>query len=182
MPMPRVTSGTAPSATVFNTLADEIDSLGAGCQVRRTTAYTGMQNATDLIVPWQAVTYDTIGGMWSPATPNYVRVTVAGVYSVTLQERFAAVTTGSPYTAGQRAGKIMLNGSSVFANSQASDKRGADVVAEGVTLSMTAVLRLNVDDLIYANFWQSSGGTITALQVDYGGTFLSLNRMGPLVA
>lgn len=175
--MPRVVSGTAPSATVFNTLAAEVDALGAGCTVRRTSTQTGILTGTDFVVSWQALTFDTIGGMWSASTPTAVTIVIPGVYACTLQERWSP--SGGNGT-GQRAGKIMLNGSSVFNNSQASDKRAADGTAEGVTLSMTTVLRLVAGDQLYCNYWQSSGSTISGLHTDYGGTFFSVNRMGPL--
>lgn len=181
MPMPRVVSGTAPSATVFNTLAAEIDNLGVRCKVYRTSSLSGIVTTTDLIVPWQAVQYDTFAAtstpMWSSATPNYVTIQAGGVYDLAMQERWSP--TGGNGT-GQRAGKIMVNGSSVFANSVCSDKRAADASNEGVTVQTHAVVPLPAGTLIYTNFWQSSGSTITGLHTDYGGTWLSVKRLGPL--
>lgn len=176
MPMPRVISGTAPSAGVFNTLAAEVDALGAGCKVRRTSTIS-LVNNTDILLNWQSVEYDTVGDMWDPANPGVITCRFAGVYSVTLQERMSADGGAT----GQRAGKIMLNGTNVFADSQASDKRTASNIGEGITLSMTAVVRMAIGDLLFASVWQSSGGTIPALQQDFGGTFMTVNRMGPLV-
>lgn len=179
MAMPRATSGTTPSATAFNTIAQEIDNLGVACKVLRTSTQTAIAASTDLIVNWQAVSFDTRGDMWDPAFPNYVTIQVPGTYTLTLQERFG-VTGGS--AVGQRAGKIMLNGTSVFANSLCSDKRAGSTTAgtEGTTLLMTAVARLYTGDQIYCNYWSSHTGTITALGTDFGGSYLSVSRMAPI--
>lgn len=175
MPMPRVVSGTAPSAAVFNTLAQEVDDLGAGCKVVRTTATT--VPAADSVITWQSAEYDLATPMWSSAIPQMVTCRSSGVYQVTLQIRF-----GPGDGDGEaRAGKIMLNGTSVFTNSQASDKRVSSSTGEGITLSMTAVIRLGLNDKLYANVWQNSGVTITGHQADYGGSFMTVNRIGPLV-
>lgn len=175
MPMPRVISGTAPSAGVFNTLAAEVDSLGAGCKVLRTSTAT-LVNNTDLLIAWQALEYDTGGGMWDIANSGVITCRQAGVYSVTLQVRFGATSA-----VGQRAIKILLNGTSVFTNAQASDKRAASNSGEGTTCSATAMVRMGVGDLLFASAWQNSASSITALYQDFGNTFMTVNRMGPLV-
>lgn len=181
MAMPRVVSGTVPSASAFNTVAQEIDNLGVACKVTRTTAQTGMPANADLTVNWQSASFDTRGDMFDPAFPNYITIQIPGTYTLTLQERFG-VTGGS--ATGQRAGKIMLNGTSVFANSIASDKRAGntDAGTEGTTLLMTSVARLYTGDQIYCNYWSShtGGGTITVLGTDYGGTYLSASRTAPI--
>lgn len=182
--MPRVLSGTVPSAAVLNTLAAEIDRLSVACKVVRTAALAGIPANTDLAVNWQAIEFDTLGTMWDPAFPNFVTIQLDGTYQMTLQQRWG-ITGGS--SVGQRAGKIMLNGTSVFANSLASDKRAASIVTgtEGVTLSMTAVARLVAGDKIYCNYWSSQATvpattpTITGLNPDYGGTWLSVARQSP---
>jgi hypothetical protein len=179
MAMPRVTSGTVPSASAFNQVAMEIDNLGVSCKVVRTSSQTAIPASTDLVVNWQAASFDTRGDMWDPAFPSYVTIQVPGTYTLTLQERFG-VTGGS--AVGQRAGKIMLNGTSVFANSLCSDKRAGntDAGTEGTNLLMTAVARLYNGDQIYCNYWSSHSGTITALGTDYGGSWLSVSRIAPI--
>jgi hypothetical protein len=176
VPMPRVTSGTVPSASVFNTLAQEVDDLGVACCVTLTGASFSIPAWTDAVVHWQATTFDTRGDMWDPAYPSYVRIRVPGTYTITLQERWG-VEGGS---VGQRAGKIMLNGTSVFANSIASDKKAASADGEGTTVSMTAIARLTVGDLLYANYWHSSSGPIRGLHRDFGGTYMAVSRMSPI--
>lgn len=183
MAMPRVTSGTVPSSAAFNAVAEEIDNLGVACKVVRTSAQTGIAGTTDLVVVWQASVFDTRGDMWDPAFPTYITIQVPGTYVLVLQERFG-ITGGS--NVGQRAGKIMLNGTSVFANSLASDKRAGntDAGSEGTTLLMTAVARLYTGDQIYCNYWSShsaqGGSTISALGTDYGGTYVSVARLAPI--
>lgn len=179
--MPRVVSGTVPSAAAFNALAREIDNLGVACKVRRTAAQTGIPGTTDLVVTWQAATYDSRGDMWDPAFPTFITVQVPGTYVCLLQERFAA--SGGSAT-GQRAAKIMINGTSVFANSISSDKRAGSTTDEGVTLLMVGTARLYAGDTVYANYWSShsaqGGSTISGLNTDYGGTVLSVARMAPI--
>jgi hypothetical protein len=186
MRMPRAVSGTVPSAAAFNALATEVDNLGISCEVRRTSSLASPAN-TDLVVPWQEAVIDTLAfseqPMWDPAFPTFLTIHVDGTYTMTLQQRWPA-TGGS--AVGQRACKIMLNGTSVFANSIASDKLAGSTTGEGITLSTTRPYRLLVGDLIYCNYWSShvtvpaTTPTITALATDYGGTFLSVSRMGPL--
>src|SRR5438128_10290052 len=105
MPMPRVVPYTAPSATVLNTYAQELDNLGTGCKVKRTTSWTGIPTNTDQILVWQAAEYDSFlasgSPMWVFGTAGYVIIRVAGIYTMVLQERWAAAGGGS----GQRAGK-----------------------------------------------------------------------------
>lgn len=176
MPMPRVISGTAPSAGVFNTLASEVDALGGGCKVVRSTTST-LVTTTDLLIGWGTLEYDTVGGMWSAANNGVIVCQIAGVYSITLQVRFGP---GGGAT-GQRAIKIMLNGTSVFNNAQASDKRAASNIGEGISCSATATVRMAASDQLFASAWQNSGSTITALNQDFGGTFMTVNRLGPVV-
>lgn len=178
MPMPRFLDGTVPSANSFNQLAQAIDDQGIACVVRRSTSLPGIPANTDSIVSWQVEDLDNgPSGMWDPASPTFMTVRVAGTWSVTLQERWNFATTGSPYNTGQRAGKILVNGTSVFSAARASDKKAWSVDGEGVTLSMThPALQLYPGDRIYANYWHSASGAITGLNVDYGGTYMAAVR------
>jgi hypothetical protein len=164
----------------LNAIAEEIDHLGVCCVVARTSHGT-LPNVTDVTFQWQVALMDTYGGMWDESDPYAVTIRVPGVYSLILQERFGHPHQNPPYSVGQRAGKLMLNGTSVFTHSIASDKKGASIEGEGVTLAMSTTVPLNVGDRLYCNIWQSSGATIDCIQTDYGGTYLAAARVGPLV-
>lgn len=181
MPMPRVLSGTAYSAAAHNTLADEIDNLGIACVVRVLTPLANVSPVTDRVISWASLDVDTYGGMWSPVNPNFIEIQVDGVYTCTLQERWGYAVVGAPYTVGQRAGKIMVNGTSTFSNSIASDKKAGSADGEGVTLSMTATVRLHVGDKLYANYWHSANGNLNQVfENNFGGTNMSVVRQGPI--
>lgn len=181
MPMPRVLSGTAMSASAFNTLAEEIDNLGIACVVRVLTPLTNVSATTDRVVSWESLDMDTYGGMWSNVNPTFVQIPVDGTYTCTHQSRWGYLSGGSPYNTGQRAGKIMVNGTSVFSNSVASDKKAGSTDGEGVTLSMTATIRLHVGDKVYANYWHSAAGNLSQVHENsYGGSYLSVVRQGPI--
>lgn len=181
MPMPRVLSGTPYSAAAHNALADEIDNLGIACVVRVSTPLTNISAFVDRVVPWTTLDVDTYGGMWSNINPTFIEIPVDGTYTVTHQSRWGYLSGGSPYNTGQRAGKILLNGTSVFSNSVASDKKAGSTDGEGTTLSMTATIRLHVNDKIYANYWHSAAGNLSQVHENsFGGSYLSVVRQGPI--
>lgn len=181
MPMPRVLSGTPMSASAFNTIAQEIDNLGIACVVRMATALAAVPPNIDFVVSWTALDVDTYGGMWSNVNPTFVQIPVDGTYTCTHQQRWGYLATGTPYNTGTRSGKIMVNGTSVFANAVATDKAIASTDGEGVTLSMTNTLRLHVGDKIYCDYRHSAAGNLSQVHENtHGGSFLSVVRQGPI--
>ncbi|WP_433024699.1 hypothetical protein [Actinomycetospora sp. CA-053990] len=145
-------------------------------KVRRTSNQSITQN-TDTLVVWQTYSEDP-DGMWDPAVPNRVTSKRAGVWLLMAQERYPLSASGD------RAGKIMWNGTSVFDNSIASYKGAARNDGEGTTLSLGCIKRLGVGDAIYLNTWQSSSTAQNltsgaAEDDDFGGTWLSGVWLGP---
>lgn len=192
MPMPRFFRGAPASAASLDTMARAIDNLGLACKVRRTSAMPGQSANTDRVVPFQEAVYDTSslidgldGGMWSAVSPTFIQIKVDGTYLITGQERWPALSTGSPYNTGQRAGKVVLNSTNPYSSDPGtgtlkSDKEGWATDGEGVTLSFVTTERLYAGDRLYLNFWHSAAGPLQCMDTDFGGTFLSVSYQSAL--
>lgn len=130
----------------------------------------GVANANDVVMPFTASTVDT-DGMWSALSPNQLTVQTPGTWRIILQMHW---DTTNP---GQRACKIMVNGSNPNLNALATDSRQG-VGGIGCLLACEAFAHLDYGSTIYANAYQTSGAT-QFLIPDNGGSFMSAQWIAP---
>lgn len=139
-------------------------------QVAMSTTF-GVANGNDVVMPFTSVVVDT-DGMASTLAPNQLTVQTPGWFRIILQLHWD--TTG----AGQRACKIMTNGSNPNLNAIASDSRAPGVDGIGSITACEAFAHLNYGSTIYANAYQLSGVTLD-LVPNNGGSFMSAEWIAP---
>lgn len=123
-----------------------------------------VQNATDTVIPFAKVIGNT-DNMWVGSLNQFV-VNTPGWYRISLQIHYGAEANG------YRAARILINGTSPFANAIASDVRAAETTNEGCVLFTSAVAHLNTGANIYASTWQNSGGPLNLLKT-FSSSFMS---------
>lgn len=172
--LPRLADGQADGVSDFlNACGEEIDRLGVGCVVRRTST-ASLPTGVDQLVSWQALDLDTAGAMWSPQAPEIITIRVPGIYTIIAQVRF-----GQYATTGRQAIRILLGGSNPATNTIGVDKKPSSNDGEAVTCSSTITTRLFTGQQIRLSVWQNTGAAYTWSHTDFGGTFLALSRSGP---
>lgn len=193
--MPALTRSAAYTplpAARLNAYANEIERLASGLfgNLTRTsrpvfkverTSNLAIATGTDTTVTWQSEVNDP-DNMWDPGVPKRININQAGDWLLICQERYLASTAGS------RAGKIMVDGENVFANSVASAKSPAQNDGEGITMQIATFARLAQGQGLYVNTWQSSGANqdliykghlITGTNFGFGGTWFAGLWLGP---
>ena len=131
----------------------------------------GVANGNDVVVPFTTGAVDT-DNMYSSLTPTQLTVQTSGWYRIILQQHWDV------NGAGQRACKIMVNGTNPSINAIASDSRAPGIGGIGNMLCCEGFAHLTYGSTIYANAYQSSGGTQT-LQTGYSGSFMSAEWICP---
>ncbi len=188
----RSTAYTPLPAARLNEYATEIERVVTGTfgDLTRTarpifkverTSLLSVVSGIDTVVPWQSPVADS-DAMWSAGTPTAVVAKKAGVWFLLHQQRWPIHATGS------RTGKIMINGTNVFANGIASSKLPSQNDGEGTTVQISALAVLGAGDIIYQNAWQSAGvnqdlihrtHSVGGVISGFGGTYLSGVWLGP---
>lgn len=142
--------------TFGNPVVDELNALGAGCSLYRTTA-TSVPNTTNTTLPLDAEDYDT-DGFHAPGT-NPSRITIpagfGGIYVVTY-----TVETATPGGASAVATWIQKNGVSGtrYAGDGANNSPSQTVPTKGSLL-----MSLIAGDYIEIGVFHSSGGALNFL-------------------
>lgn len=173
----RFSAFTKAQAAVLNAALDEIERVTGAVfgnltndgrplvAVRRTTTFS-LANATDSVVTWQVADTDP-DGMWDPGDPTRLTIITPGLWFFISQERFPAHGTGL------RAGKHMLNGTSVSTNSIAAGSGAGISAGEGNSLQISGKPREFVaGDALFLNIFQSSGASMT-IPIDYGASWFA---------
>lgn len=181
--MPTFTTGAIVHQYQLNLLAAGITNLSLLLNgVPPTRSYipavavnlTGSQsipNNTDTTVTWAAagVNNDT---MWASGAADHLLIQTGGVYVAVARPHFASNPTGT------RACHIMLNGTSIIANSVAvAASNAVGVSADTIFTAMTPPMRLAPGATLYLSVFQNSGGALNLL-TSLSGTMLSAIRMG----
>jgi len=134
-------------------------------------ASQSIANNTDQTVTWATAGVNN-DVMWSAGSPDHLTVVTAGVYICWARTHFASNATG------HRAAHLMINGTSIIANSLAV--RAVPAVgtsADTIFTCITAPTRLPVGATIYLSVYQNSGGALNLLTA-LSGTMLAALRVG----
>lgn len=193
MALPRLVDGQYDGVAAFlNSAAQEIDNLATAALVRRkpdTTEFLAQPNVF-YTVSWEQADLDTFGSMWNPIDPFSVRIRLNGVYTLSMQLRFPP-NDGTPstppyYGTGTRSGYIMLNSQNPAVSRDpdhgtlTSDVKPWATDGEGVTLNMSTTAVLRDGHYVYGMFRHTATGPIQVLAPNFGGSYLSISRIGPL--
>lgn len=165
------TPGDTPLASEMNAIVDNVDFAVDPTYARcllRLNAYKSISHNVTTVIPWDAATIDN-EGMWSSATPSIATIRTSGLYQLGLQ----AILNGSVGT-GHMWGFVTLNGTDVAVNSEVFLGTSGD----GRAAAGSQPVQLIAGDVIRAYVHQTSGAALS-LQNDYGGTKLSIMRVGP---
>jgi hypothetical protein len=134
-------------------------------------ASQSIANNTDQTVTWNtsSVNNDT---MWAAGAADHLTINSAGVFVLWARIHFAANATG------HRAAHIMLNGTSIIANSVAVTALAATgTSADSIFTCISAPVRLPLGATVYLSVYQNSGGALNLLTA-LSGTMLSAIRIG----
>lgn len=131
----------------------------------------GVAGSNDVVVPFTTGAVDT-DNMYSSLTPTQLTIQTPGWYRIILQQHWDV--NGS----GQRACKIMVNGTNPSINAIASDSRAPGIGGIGNMLCCEAFAHLSYGSTIYANAYQNSG-SVQNLQAGYSGSFMSAEWICP---
>jgi hypothetical protein len=128
-------------------------------------------NNTDKTLSWNTSGVNN-DAMWVNTDPTKITVKTGGVYVAVAQVHFTANATG------MRACHIMLNGTSIIANSVAvTAVNNLNAGAGNAFTAMTNPMRLAPGATIYLSVFQNSGGNLNA-DIGESGTFLAVYRWG----
>lgn len=134
-------------------------------------ATQSIANATDQTVVWNAASPNN-DGMWASGAADHLIVQSAGVFVGFARVHFASNGTGS------RACHVMLNGTSIIANSVGVISVNAvGVSADTIFTCITPPMRLAAGAQLYLSVYQNSGGALNLLTT-LSGTMLSAIRIG----
>jgi hypothetical protein len=181
--MPTFTDGTTTTAANLNSLVTGINNLGVLltgiAATRQIIPVSSMYLNTTLSVPTGAdtiVSLPTISinedNLWVPSV-GHMTVQTAGIYIAWAQINW-------DYNAvGIRAAHMLLNGTSIAANSIAAGSGNTNATAGTGTafLMISPILSLAVGAQIYLSVFQNSGGALNLIPNE-SGTSLSLIRVG----
>lgn len=128
-------------------------------------------NTTDSVVAFGSAVRDN-DGMFSTVAPTQVSIQTSGWYRCSLQVRWPVNGTG------YRACKILFNGLVPAAAAIGADFRQAGSSGEGDVTACEGVAHLTAGSSVFANVWQSSGGSLT-YQTAGSGTRLTVEWIAP---
>lgn len=195
MALPRLVDGQSNGVAGFlNATAQEIDNLSTACIVARQPRHVDQlfhaNPNTFYTVSWEQSALDTFGGTFSTFDPYSLHIHLNGVYTLTMQMRFppsdGSQFPSSAFGTGTRSGYIMLNSQNpAIARDPAHGTLASDIKpwatdGEGVTLNMTTTAILKDGHRVYGMFRHTATGAINVLATDFGGTYMSIARIGPL--
>jgi hypothetical protein len=135
------------------------------------TSSQSVANATDQTVSWSSTSLSN-DGMWVNTLPQQLTLQTGGVFIAWAQVHFTSNSTGT------RACHIMLNGTSIIANSVAVTAVNAvGAAADNLFTCMSPPMRLAPGATLYLSVFQNSGVSLNLLTT-LSGTTLSAIRIG----
>jgi hypothetical protein len=182
-PMPTFTDGQFVRQGQLNLLSAGINNLSlllAGANQPRAyvpavaaniNATQAIANNVDQTVTWNTTSINN-DGMWVNTATDHLTIGSTGVFLCWARVHFAANATAS------RAAHIMLNGTSIIANSVGvTSVNAVGAAADTIFTCMTAPLRLAAGSTLYLSVYQNSGGALNLLTT-LSGTMFSAIRIG----
>jgi hypothetical protein len=180
--MPTFTDATVPAAANLNALVTGINSLGVlatGIAATRqvipashmyVNTPLSVVTGADTVVSLPAVTINE-DNLWV-ASVGHMTINTAGVYIAWAQVNWDGNTTG------QRAGHILLNGTSVSNAVAAGATNTVTTAGVGTCfVMMTPPMSLAVGAQIYLSVFQNTGANLNLIPNE-SGTYLAIMRLG----
>lgn len=182
-PMPTFTDGAIVHQGQLNLLAAGITNLSLllngvpptrayipAVSVKTTTPHTIPNNADTTVTTWDGSSINN-DAMWSSGL-TALTLQTGGVYIAWAQTHFTANAVGI------RAVHVMLNGTSIIANSVAvATVNNLNAGGGNAFTAMSMPMRLAPGATLYLSVYQNSGGGLN-IDIPESGTFLSALRIG----